>query len=173
MTELNRAVIAKARRFAQPQLKLEGLAVSIEAKAFVAHCLAIIVLPSLPSQRQRPSSLAAIERAVEGTLSGLSLAAGDGWLRRPMSNDSFTSEPVSIRQFRKALNALLEAGLVRRIEGYADWTGAFGKSADTRLSLSENGWRLAASFGIERDDVRLHFDAESEGLREDQEGRPI
>lgn len=161
MKKLDLVTVAKARRYAQDLLHLCGLAVSPEAKALVGHCLTEIVLPSLPAQRQRPSSLEAIHKSVEGLLAGLSLAGGDGWLRRPMSNDSFTAEPVSVRQFRKALDAMLSAGLIVRIEGYSDWTGTFGKSADTRLSLTDDGWKLAASFGIEREDVRLHFDAGS------------
>ena len=155
----------RARRYAQPQLTLEGRAVSPEAKALVLYVSDEIVLASLSPSQKRPTSVPAIRQATEGTLAGLLLALclpyGDGWLRRSMSNESFTKEAVGIRQFRKVKDALQGAGLAEIIDGYADFSERSGKNADTRIRLSEAGLQLAERHGIAQQDVRLHFAGES------------
>jgi hypothetical protein len=147
---LTKGELAAARRYAQPILTLEGRAVSPEAKALVAHVLGEIVLPTLTPQQRRPSSIPAIERALEGALAGLILAAaeGDGWRRRPMSNDSFTSEPVSAGQFRKVYAALSAAGLVETAPAFFDRSGPVARGAETRLRLSKAATSAAAAFAI-------------------------
>lgn len=94
------------------------------------------------------------------------LATGDGWLRRPMSNDSFTSEPVSIRQFRKALDAMFAAGLVISLDGYLDRTGPVARGAERRLAMTEAGRALAAAHGIDLNDLGSHFAAGSEDQKD-------
>lgn len=141
---------ARARRYAQPVLRFGGQAVSPEARALVAHCLSELVLPSLPSQQKRPSSLPAIERATEGTLAGLiaAQAQGDGWARRPMSATSFTADSgVSRGQFLKVCQALEVAGLIERAAGSYDRSGPVPRGVETRFRLSDSGRDLVASYG--------------------------
>lgn len=149
--------IAEARRLAQPVLRLGWNAVSPEAKALASHCLEVLILPSLPSQR--PSSVAGIKRAVEGTLGGLVEATGlhwgDGWLRRPLSNNAFTDEPVSRVQFRKVLDALSASGLVEVAQGFLDRKSS--RAVSTRLRLSEAGRKLAADYGVTIGNTGPHF----------------
>ena len=157
MGDLNRADVARARRLAQPVLRLNGRAVSYEALALVSHCLNELVLPSLPAQR--PTSVGRIREAMEATLAGLIEATGaewgDGWLRRPLSNDSFTSEPVSRVQFGKVLRGLDRAGLVEIAPGFQD--RASGRTAATRLRLSDAGRKLASDYGVTVGNVGSHF----------------
>lgn len=149
--------VARARRYAQPTLRLDGRAVSPEAGALVSHCLTAIVLPSLPPQR--PTSVVGIERALEATLAGLIAATGadwgDGWAMRPLSNGSFTGEPVSRVHFGKVLDALHRAGVVEIAPGFQD--RASGRTVATRVRLSETGRKLAVDFGVTAGDVRSHF----------------
>lgn len=160
-----RAEVAKARRYAQPVLRLDGRAMSPEAAALVSHCLECIVLPSLPPQQRRPSSVPQIRQALGGMLAGLIAAAGRdhgaGWLRRPLSNGSFTGEPVGRAQFRKALDAMHRAGLLDLTAGFLDRTaGPHGRGADTRIRLSEAGRKLAADYGVTLGSKGLHFAAQ-------------
>lgn len=161
MGDLPLSDISQALRYAQPTLRLAGRAVSGEAKALVSYCLNEIVLPSLPPQR--PSSLEGIERALEAMLAGLVAATaadwGDGWLRRPLANGSFTAEPVSRVQFSKAMNALEAIGVIDAIAGRKG--GAAGtayRRTETRLRLSGDGRKLAESFGVTQGSVSSHFD---------------
>lgn len=157
MGNVNLADAAKARRYAQPVLRLDGRAVSPQAQALVSHCLNQLVLPALPPQR--PSSVTGIERALAATLAGLIDAAGtewgEGWLRRPLSNASFTGEPVGRVHFGKALGALDAAGLVEIVPGFQD--RATGRTASTRIRLSAAGSELAADCGVTASDIGLHF----------------
>lgn len=149
--------LAEARRLAQPVLRLGWKAVSPEAKALVSHCLEVLILPSLPSQR--PSSVAGIKRAAEGTLGGLveatGLQWGDGWLRRPLSNNAFTDEPVSRVQFRKVLDALSTSGLVEIAQGFLDRQSS--RAVSTRLRLSEAGRNLVVEYGVTIGNSGSHF----------------
>ena len=157
MGDLSRANAAQARRYAQPLLRLDGRAVSREAAALVSHCLTTIVLPSLPLQR--PSSHAGIEQALEATLAGLIEATGaewgDGWLRRPLSNGSFTAEPVSRVHFGRVLSALSAAGLVEIAPGFLDRTTS--RASETRVRLSEAGRKLATDYEVTGSNLGLHF----------------
>lgn len=158
MGDVSRADAARARRYSQPLLSLDGRAVSPEAQALVSHCLAELVLPALPPQR--PTSVASIRRAVEAILAGLVAAAGaewgGGWARRPLSNASFTREPVGRVQFAKVREALDRAGLLDTAPGFLDRT-AGGAGVDTRLRLSEAGRELAAEHGVTIGSARDHF----------------
>lgn len=162
MGDLSQANAANVRRYAQPLLRLDGRAASPEAAALVSQCLAEILLPSLPPQR--PSSLAGIERALAAALAGLIAATGaewgDGWTRRPMSNGSFTGEPVSRVHFGRVLAALDRAGLVEIAPGFQD--RATGRAAATRVRLSEAGRELAAAHGVAVSNAGWHF-AKTEG----------
>lgn len=152
-----------SRKYAQPLLHLGGSCVSTEAKGLHAHLRDQIILPSLTGQQKRPSSLPAIERALEGAISGLALAIPqwDGWTRRPMGNDSFTSEGVSARQFQKVYSALEASGLIDTAPGFLDRSGPAPRGAETRIRLSETGRDLLVSFGIKLEGVGLHYVAGS------------
>ena len=142
---------ASVRRFAQSHLSLGGRPATPEATALVAHCLTGIVLPSLPPQQKRPSSVPAIERATAGTIGGLvsSSAVGDGWARRPLAASSFTGEPgISRGQFLKVYLALAASGLIEIAPGFFDRAGPVTRGAETRLRLTDAGVALAASFGV-------------------------
>lgn len=160
MGDLTRSDISQARRLAQPLLSLDGYAVSSEAKALVSHLLNRIVLPSLPPQR--PTSVESIGRALGATLAGLVAAAGaewgDGWLRRPLSKESYSTEPVSRVQFLKVLTALEAAGLVQIIKGVRGGERGVAPSIQTRVRLSETGRELAVSSGVTLGNARSHFD---------------
>lgn len=162
MTETSRTEIARARRYAPPVLRLAGRPVSPEAGRLVSRCLASIVLASLPPQR--PTSVAGIEQALGATWAGLlgALEAewGDGWTRRPLANGSFTGEPVSRVHFGKVLDALQGAGLVEIAPGFQD--RATGRAVATRVRLTDAGRKLAADYGITREDIRRHFVTPSE-----------
>lgn len=147
-------------RFAPPRLSLGGCAASTGAKLLHGHLRDQIVLPALTEQQRRPSSLPAIERALEGLTAGLALAMvnGDGWLRRPMSEASFTAEPgVSRGQFLKVYRALDAGGLIETAPGFLDRSGLVPRGAETRLRLSETGRSLLSSFGIVLADVSKHY----------------
>lgn len=141
---------SRAGSYAPPRLSLEKRAVSPEAKAIVAHCLDVVILPTLTGQQKRPSSLPAIHRATEGLLGGLIALRGAQWARRPLSDSSFTQEPgISRNQFVKALRALETAGLIERSGGGYDRSGPVARGTETRLRLTEAGWELVSDFGVE------------------------
>ena len=152
-----------SRRFAQPRLRLGGFCGSTEAKEVHRHLRDRIILPSLTGQQKRPSSLPAIERALEGTIAGLALASSqhEGWTRRPLGNDTFTDEPVSKGQFQKVYKALEASGLVDTAPGFLDRSGPVYRGSETRMRLSEAGKELLASFGIDLKNVALHYVADS------------
>jgi hypothetical protein len=158
MGDLRQADMSRVRRLAQPVLRLDGVAVSREACSLVSHCLQDVILPYLPPQR--PSSLAGIERALGATLAGLIQSTGadwgDGWLRRPLSNGSFTGEPVSRVQFGKVLDGLDRAGLLEIAPGFMDRVA--NRAAATRIRLAETGRKLAADYGMTGSNVGSHFD---------------
>jgi hypothetical protein len=164
MGDVSQADVAQARRYAQPILRLDGQAVSTAATGLVSHCLNEIVLPSQPPQR--PSSVVGIRRALEAMIAGLigaySREWGDGWVRRPLSHDSFTGEAVGRTQFGKVLTALEAAGLIAIAPGFQDRSCPFGRRRETRLRLTEAGRKLAADYGVTESDVGLHF-AKAEG----------
>ena len=142
---------ASVRRFAQSHLSLGGRPATPEATALVAHCLDTIVLPSLPPQQKRPSSVPAIERAAAGTIGGLvaSSAVGDGWARRPLAASSFTGElGISRGQFLKVYRSLEANGLIETAPGYFDRSGPVTRGAETRVRLTGAGKALIASFGV-------------------------
>jgi len=140
--------VAKARKFAPPVLTLGRRAVSPEAEALVAHCLQEIVLPSLPPGKKRPTTVPAIQRALEGALGGL-IEAGGQWLRRSMDRNSFRAEPgITVDQFSKVKDALVAAGFVQHAPGFIDRSGMAVGGVQTRLRLSQEGLELAASFGV-------------------------
>jgi hypothetical protein len=142
--------LAAARRYAQPLLTFEARAVSPEAKALVSHCLNELILPSLPAQQRRRTTIPAIQKATVGTLASLIAATGvyDGWTRRPMSTESFTGEGVSRAQFLKVSEPLTDAGLIEVAPGYLDNSGPVAWGAATRLRLSHGGKTLAESYGV-------------------------
>jgi hypothetical protein len=141
-------------RYASRRLQLGRRAVSPEAKALVAHCLAGIVLPSLTAQQKRASSLPAIERATEGLLGGLVALRDAQWASRPMTETSFIGAPgISRGQFVKALNALEGAGLIEREKGHSHEGGSAPKASETRLRLTEAGKALARDHGV----AQAHF----------------
>lgn len=145
-------------RYAPPRLDLGKRAVSPEAKALVAYCMDELILPSLTGQQKRPSSLPKIALATEGLLGGLIALKGAQWARRPLSDSSFTQEPVSRNQFVKALDALTTAGLIERSGGSYDRQGPVARGLDTRLRLTEAGRELVASYGLSGD-LETHFKA--------------
>jgi len=157
MGDVRHTNLAEARRLAQPVLRLGWQAVSPEAKALVSHGLEAVLLPPLPPQR--PSSVAGIKRALEGTLGGIVEAPvlpwGDGWLRRPLSNNAFTDEPVSRIQFRKVLEVLSASGLVEMSKGFFDRETE--REVSTRLRLSEAGRNLIAEYGVTIGNSGSHF----------------
>lgn len=142
---------ASVRRIAQSRLSLGGRPATPEATALVAHCLNVIVLPFLPSQQRRPSSVPAIERAAAGTIGGLiaSSGLGDGWARRPLASSSFTGEPgISRGQFLKVFRSLEANGLIETAPGFFDRSGPVTRGAETRVRLTGTGKALVASFGV-------------------------
>lgn len=152
--------VSRARRYAQPILRLDGRAVSPLAVELVSHCLNTLVLPSLPPQR--PTSVNRLQRAVEGTLAGLIAATvadwGDGWLRRPLSNDSFTGGPVGRAPFSKMLRTLDMHGVIEiaaALKGGPEGRGY--RRSDTRLRLTAAGRKLADDYGVTGDNVGMHF----------------
>lgn len=154
MGDLTRSEISKARRYRQPLLRLSGKALSQEAKELVSHCLNEIVLPKFSVlSKPRPTSVERMQGAVEALLAGLLIEGpewGAGWARRPLSNDSFSGEPVGRVVFSKVLSAMTEAGLVDVATGAG--------TRETRLRLSETGRGLAESYGVTLGNTGLHFE---------------
>lgn len=156
--------VARARKFAPPVLTLGRRAVSPEAKALVAHCLQEIVLPSLPAGKKRPTTIPAIQRALEGALGGL-IEADGRWLRRSMDRNSFRTEPgITVEQFSKVRGALVGAELVDYAPGFLDRSGMVASGVQARLRLTEVGRGLVASFGVSGPPEE-HFSDQSEAGR--------
>jgi hypothetical protein len=149
---------ASKPKFAPPRLELGRRAVSPAAQALVAYCMDVLILPSLTGQQKRPSSVPKIAVATEGLLGGLIALRGAQWARRPLSDSSFTEEPVSRDQFVKAMDALETAGLIDRSGGSYDRTGPVARGMDTRLRLTKAGRQLVASYGLSGD-PETHFKA--------------
>lgn len=159
MAEPSSVERGKARRFAQDRLTLGRRAVSPEAKALVAHCLSEIVLPKLPAQQKRPTSLPAIEAATAALLGGLlvAMSQGDGWVRRPLSWSSFTGETIGRRQFLKVYKELEAVGCLEVVPFYFDRSGPVARGAETRVRLAPEGVATAAGFGVDASNAREHF----------------
>ena len=138
--------LAAASRYRQSLLTFEGRAISPAAKALVSYCLNELILPPLPAQQRRPTTIPAIKRAAEATLADLIAATGEQyeWRRRPMSIASFTGVGVSRGQFLKVFEALTSAGLIDA----APTCGLTANGFETLVRLSEAGRKLAARFGV-------------------------
>ena len=162
LTPREKAEIAEDAHY----MALAGEPRSDVGRALVARVMTSIVLPSLPPQQRRPSSLPHIERAAGAMLADLLTAASArAWCLRSLDDHSFTGLPVRRRQFRKVLNALNAGGYLQSFAGYtltevsdaADWPD-FTRGRPLALRASEKLIALAEAGGIGLKHVRRHFD---------------
>jgi len=152
-----------------PWVDLGWRAVSPEAHALVAYCFETLVSPSLPERQKGAASLLGIKTALEGLLGGLISLRGANWGRRPLGVVSFTKEPVSHTQFKKVFARLEEAGLIERMGGRYDGSGAAPQGLDTRVRLSETGRTLVEAHGI-TDGSTHHFGKAEIGVATESRG---
>jgi len=88
------------------------------------------------------------------------------WAYRPLGNDRFSNEPVKRVTFKNVINLLEAAGLVERAKGsnhsnpFHDKTSnskGFYPGLATRFRVTDYLLSIAATYGIETENIRRHY----------------
>ncbi|HEX6957767.1 MAG TPA: hypothetical protein VF194_07255 [Ferrovibrio sp.] len=153
------------------QLPLNHKPVSPEAERLIEDILHQVELREGRHYQRGAASQERLRAAVRALVGGLLLHAGrygtSEWCWMQTSAGAFTGTGIGYRQYRAVEKAMLEAGLIEKLEGFNKFYGvpgefgpgvALARRFAARFRGTERLWECARRHGIALEEVGQHFE---------------